>query len=179
MHPFYTDYVWKAGKPVGRDPHPEGETLPVSYKIITDPYFKHYSVERYHFGKYETLVYDSQLLDFRKLKPEHQQAWQSETVEVTKECVSCLIRDGNDRLILKEVHTFEEGLPKQVELFSLHGWHLLTTKLYYSHLGDAFSGALLFDREKRPVLKKTYQTDEAGNFLEVLKEEWEGIPSTP
>ena len=169
----YQDYYWKAGKPCGKGIEDSSRY----YRILTDPYGKRYSIEKYSDGAFETIVYDSQLLDFRHLTPMHQTAWQREQLKEEGNKIDCLLRNQDDRAILFETHYFEEHFCVKCEIFSIHRLPLATQKLYYQVKGDAFNGVILFDLESRPVMKKTYEWDlKSGEFSALLTEEWNLYP---
>jgi hypothetical protein len=165
----YQDYYWKAGKPCGKG----SEAKSHYYRILTDPYGKRYSIEKYIDGSFDKIVYDSQLLDFRHLTSMHQTAWQRERLKEEDNQIHCLLRNQDDRAILFETHYFEEHLCVKCEIFSIHRLLIATQSLYYQVKGDAFNGVILFDLENRPVMKKTYEWDcESGEFSALLTEEW-------
>ena len=66
MFKYYSDYYWKDGKPYGKDEINPNQS-PFAYKIVQDPYFKRFSIEKYRQEHFEKNVYDSILLDFRHL----------------------------------------------------------------------------------------------------------------
>jgi hypothetical protein len=172
MHKSYQDYYWKGGKPQGKIL--TNEIIPCSYKIVTDPYGKRYSIEKYSFGKFEKIVYDSILLDFRHLNPIHQNAWQREQLNEGLNQVHCLLRNQEDRAILFETHHFKGVDCIACEIRSIHGLLLAVQKVYYKNKQDGFDGVVLFDLENKPVMMKTYQTDpESGEFTSLLSEEWD------
>ena len=70
---YFTHYYWKNGVPQGQNTSTDSSE---SYKIVTDPYHKRYTVEKYLQNRFDSTVYDSQLLDFRKLNPMEKTAWQ-------------------------------------------------------------------------------------------------------
>jgi hypothetical protein len=171
MIKHYQDYYWKMGKPVGRgvvDPNAS-----TSYKIIVDPYFKRFSVEKYRTGQLDKVVYDSYLFDFRHLKPREQAAWQRETIQEDENTMTSLLRNIDDRAILIEEQTFEKGQCRSCTIKSIHGLPVSVHKMYYKALNDPFNGVVLYDLEERPIMKKTYETDpETGEFTEVISENW-------
>lgn len=169
MISHYHDYFWKMGKPIGKinvDPFQS----PLSYKIVPDPYHRRYSIEKYSFGRFDKTVYDSYLLDFRHLKSIDQMAWQKENLGDTE---GNLLRNQDDRVVLKETYFFEQNLCRSCKIFSIHGIFIATSRMYYEILQDPFNGVIFFDLENRPVMKKIYQVDEdSGTFTELLSEEW-------
>ncbi len=173
MHSFFCDYFWKQGKPIGLKKNASPTALERSYKIVTDPYHKRYTVEEYHFGKFADCVYDSLFLDFRKLRPQDQIAWQREVLtESTSETISVL-RNIEDRVLLKEWQKFEGPLCRECRLYSPHGLLLSIHHLLYTLKGDPFNGCILYDSTGRPCLIKRYQADQEGVFGELLEEQWD------
>lgn len=172
MFKYFRDYYWKAGKPYGReiiDPACE----PVSYKIVVDPYYKRFSIEKYHTGHFDKVVYDSLLLDFRHLTQEHQLAWQREVLSEDNQQSICLLRNQEDRVILKEILCFEDHYCRSCQTHSVHGLPLAIHRMYYKSLQDPFDGVVLYDGEARPVMMKTYETDPiTSEFTTLLNEEW-------
>lgn len=171
----YRDYYWRKGVPRGKDPinNDEAQTLDVSYKIVDDPYHKRYSVERYENGHFNSIVYDSILLDFRHLKPAEQQGWCKETTATDENAVTCLIRNQEDRLIYLETHIFEDDVCRECSIFSPHGLLLATSRMFYRSEDDATDGVVLFDRQDRPVMYKLYEIGEDGTFTELIEEQWD------
>jgi len=178
MHHNYRDYYWKMGKPYGREI--AEPTSKVTYKIMTDPYGKRYSIEKYRQGAFEKVVYDSLLLDFRQLTLVNQTAWQRERLKEEGDKVFCLLRNQEDRAILLETHFFADRFCYACEIFSIHGLPLATQKQYYQTRHDPFNGVALFDLEQHPVMLKTYQIDPTtGEFTVLLEENWnmQTVPS--
>lgn len=68
----FGDYYWHDGVPKGRG---RGNSSSL-YHIIADPYKKRITLEHFKEGEFVGLLYDSQLLDFRKLHPRYQTGWQ-------------------------------------------------------------------------------------------------------
>lgn len=172
MFKYFRDYYWKAGKPYGRE-IVDPASLAVSYKIVVDPYYKRFSIEKYHTGHFEKVVYDSLLLDFRHLTQEHQLAWQRELLSEDMHETVCLLRNQEDRVILKETLFFEGDYCRSCQTSSVHGLPLAIHRMYYKSLQDAFDGLILYDLEERPVMMKVYETDAlTGEFTTLLSEEW-------
>ena len=172
MHHLFKDYFWQKGKPRGREKLEEDAfaQTDISYKIITDAYHKRYSVERYRFGEFDLVLYDSILLDFRHLKPQNQQAWRSALSHEADNLKTCLVRDQNDRIVFIEEHLFENGLCRECRVFSPQRQLLSIHKVYYTKFGDPDNGVILYDLDHRPVLIKLYECDKEGLFTD-LKEE--------
>lgn len=171
---FYRDYYWKMGKPQGLqritdDTYRSG----TAYKIIVDPYYKRFSVERYHDGSFVELAYDSAVFDFRLLKPVEQNAWLKESIDE----MTSLIRNQDDRVIIKEVYSFEEGLCRECRTYYPNGELISIQKISYKKLGDAINGVDLFDRSGRLIVHKEYKANDSGEFTEMLKEEWDMTPA--
>ncbi len=131
----------------------------VFFKIIADPYYKHISIEKYVDGKWDSVVYDSSRLDFRKMNERDQRAWQKEVLVETADSVECLIRDQDDRIVFLEKHSFKNNVPIECQVFSPNGILLATQKMHYTEWGSAFNGVTLSDSLERLVLKKTYDFD--------------------
>lgn len=156
--------------PIGLEPI--DATSPVSYKIIKDPYKKRISLERYHNGSFEKVIYDSALFDFRKLLAPEQKVWQQSGAG--------LIRDEDDRVILQEQYTFENSLCRIVTLHSPHGVVFACQKMYYTKLGDPFDGAILYDPEETPIFWKKYALEEQTNeWSHVTDQGWGALISQP
>lgn len=162
----FRNYFWKEGKPVGKDPSDAtGET----FKVITDPYRKRFSVESYSAGKFVDVVYDSNLFDFRHLKSAEIEAWQRECIDGLPN--RSLIRNIDERVILMEEAHFEGDLCTGCTLYSPQGIWIATQKMHLTSKGDAFNGVSLMDKLKRPVLIKEYSIEE-GAFSLLLQEKW-------
>jgi hypothetical protein len=171
MIKHYQSYFWRMGKPYGKGVLPPSAEC--SYKIVTDPYFKRFSVEKYKKGHFDQVIYDSLLLDFRRLNPLNQMAWQKEMLKEQQDISICLLRNEEDRAVLIEKHHFEGDRCRSCTLTSIHGIFLSTHRMYYKALNDSFDGVVLFDVENRPVMMKLYEIDPAtGEFSTLLKEEW-------
>jgi hypothetical protein len=172
MIKYFTSYYWKNGKPYGLgvvDP----SQVEFSYKIVVDPYYKRFSIERYQRHHFEKMIYDSSLLDFRHLKPADQAAWQRELIQEEPDKIKYLLRNQEDRAILIETLLFENQRCRSCQLHSIHGFFLSTHHLCYTSLQDTFNGVILFDAENRPVLLKTYEIDPlTEEFTTLIQEEW-------
>lgn len=163
MSIHYKDYRWKEGIPRGLG---RTDAIGTTYKIPMDPYRKRISVEEYRDGAFQRVIYDSALINFRHLKPEHQTAWQQ-----IREGSRIFIFDQDDRLVFIEEYTFEGELCRKTKTTSPHGVLLCTQELNYEALGDTFNGTILYDSSGRTVLLKKYSIDEpSGQFLELLEE---------
>lgn len=172
MFNHYHDYYWKEGKPYGGQKANPSQA-PFSYKIIVDPYYKRFSIEKYQYLHFEKVIYDSCLLDFRHLTVEDQIAWQREVLQERKDVSVCLLRNQEDRAILIETLTFEKGHCRSCTISSAHGIPLSHHHMYYRNLNDSFDGVVLYDIEKHPVMLKVYETDFlTGEFTNLLIEEW-------
>lgn len=169
---FWLDYCWKNGKPVGKEPlRSDGSDQPY-YKIVIDPYFKRISVEQYKNNFWYSTVYDSLLLDFRKLSEREQLSWQKTIQSSDAENVECVIRDHEDRVICIEKHRLNQSLPVECKLYSPLGALLAMQKISYSVKGDAFNGVTLFDATGRPVREKRYEWDpHAQEFTALLSDQ--------
>ncbi len=175
--PLYLDYYWKNGKPVGTG---YGSTeAEQSFKVIRDPYGKRYSVEKYSFGKFIEIVYDSSLFDFRHLKTEETSAWQRENLEELPDLTRALIRSMDERIILREESHFKDGICHACKIFSPHGVYIGTQNILRTSAGDPFNGVILHDCANRPVVIKKYGIDEFDNFTELLGEQWDHLLKKP
>lgn len=171
MFTYFCDYSWKAGKPVGRGVVSGDDPEQLCYKIVADPYYKKISVESYRAGKWQSVVYDSSLLDFRRLNERDQNAWQKEVISSEANEVVCLIRDQDDRVVCLEKHQLKEEIPVACQIYSPHGIYIGCQKMHYIAWGDAFNGVTLSDSTGRMVLKKVYAFDEETfEFTELLEE---------
>lgn len=172
MFKHFQDYYWKEGKPYGRqivDP----AHASISYKIVVDPYYKRFSIEKYRYASFEKVVYDSLLLDFRHLTLKDQMAWQREVLKEEGDRTICLLRNQEDRVVLIETLTFENNQCKTCLTSSVHGIPLALHRMYYRCLQDPFDGVVLYDLEGHPVMIKTYETDpQTEEFTNLLNEEW-------
>ena len=145
----YQDYKWEKGFPYGIKKVSEpvqGET----YRILADPYRKWISIEKYMNGEFESVVYDSNLFDFRNLSEVNQTAWQKIPLDDT----TALIRNQDDRAIVYEHYLFEGDKCRECHVKSIHGVPLSTQKMYFKELGDDFNGVKLYDTNEHLVLVK-------------------------
>ncbi len=172
MFKYFGHYYWKEGKPYGShevDPIVNS----ISYKIITDPYHKRFSIEKYRYKTFDKVIYDSHLLDFRHLTLKDQMAWQREMLHEEENVATSLLRNQEDRALLLENLTFENNVCRACHTSSIHGIPLAIHRMYYRRLNDPFNGVILFDIEESPVMMKTYDVDPlTGEFTDLLKEEW-------
>ena len=99
---MFNDYCWKDGLPYGIN----GSGGPFSYKIVQDPYRKWVSIEQYSGPKFIKVIYDSRLIDFRKLHPSEQLGWERETYSETEHEMVQFIRNQDDRLVYRETSFF-------------------------------------------------------------------------
>lgn len=171
---YYHDYWWDHGVPKGIGVASEAQVATQeTYKIVSDPYHRRISIEKYDKGRFEAQVYDSALFDFRWLKPAEQNAWNSELIAEDGQTATRLIRNQDDRIVAKELYHFEEGLCRQCEAFHPCGIQISTQNMYYVRLGDKFNGVVLVDRMNRIVVRKEYECDEAtGEFTFLIREQW-------
>jgi hypothetical protein len=166
MNHHFKNYYWKDGKPYGKDKI--DPLRGISYKIVTDPYHKRYSVEKYADNQFRELIYDSNLFDFRHLKDPAQAAWLKEPLSPNES----LIRNQEDRVILREKYEFENNFCRSCTLLTPQGLPVSQHKIFYEILNDTFNGVLLSDLNGRPVMRKTYKAVE-GEFTELLTESWD------
>lgn len=177
MNSHYRDYFWKLGKPYGMGKI--NFDCSVSYKIIADPYYKRISIEKYAYGKFSQMVYDSIFLDFRHLKLPEQVAWQREVRQEEANRTTCLLRNQDDRAILIEILEFQDHYCRSCVIQSIHGIHLSTHRMYYKKLHDSFNGVILYDQENHPVMKKIYEIDPlTEEFNQLISEEWNMHPKS-
>ncbi len=152
---YFRDYRWREGKPVGIGKTKREESSSC-YRLVSDPYRKWITIEHYLEGRFERLIYDSHLFDFRKLKPEEQIAWRKEILSEDE----AYIFNEDDRLILHE--RYQEGDGSL--LYSPHG--ILIGR--YAFLKEA-AQVVLYDSSSRPVTVQHFRTYEKGEFLDLLK----------
>lgn len=161
------------GKPYGSTVVEPAHTS-ICYKIVPDPYFRRFSIEKYIQGHFDRIIYDSFLLDFRHLKTIEQLAWHKENLEENKDTSKSLLRDPDDRAVLIETYYFENNRCRSCNIHSIHGLHLATNRMYYKTFGDTYNGVVLYDIENRAIMKKIYELDEiSGEFSTLLSEEWD------
>lgn len=177
MFKHFQDYYWKEGKPYGIHPIDPTQISPsqtsISYKIVVDPYYKRFSIEKYHFTHFDTIIYDSILLDFRRLTLKDQTAWQREVLKDEENFSLSLLRNQEDRAILLEELRFEKSYCRMCTTRSTHGIPLSVHRMHYTALNDPFNGVILYDMNKHPVMMKTYEIDPfSGEFTQLLFEEW-------
>lgn len=167
------DYYWKEGKPY--EYQPTSEPLSgISYKIISDPYYKRISIEQYENGRFSKVVYDSAFFDFRHLKPMHQTAWQKATIEESDRVIVCHIRNQDDRLILIEEYQFENNLCRLCKAFSPQGNLVSLQKIFYRSFNDSFDGVILYDSNAHPITSKRYTWDsKTCAFTDLIDEQWD------
>ncbi|MEX1012923.1 MAG: hypothetical protein WD595_03135 [Waddliaceae bacterium] len=167
MSKHYLSYSWKNGTPYGISSVESPKKDQVTFLILSDPYLKRISVEKCIGGLFESLIYDSYLLDFRKLRPEFQLAWGRESLN---EGVN-LVRDQDDRVVVKEICTFDGNRCRQCDLYSPHGFLLGIQMIHYKELGDPYNGVTLYDALHQPVLIKKYSLNTETGFFDKLEEE--------
>lgn len=174
--PHYQDYFWAKGKPVGLRQVPKNS--PASFRVLSDPYGKRFTIESYTQGKFQEVVYDSNLFDFRLLKKEEDNAWQREILEETPDFVRSLIRNMEERIILIEEAFFEGNVCRFCSFSSPHGIKMAKQNILLQSLGDPFNGVMLIDLLKHPILIKEYEVDEKeGEFTRLIKEKWDHSPT--
>lgn len=173
MTKHYADYFWKDGIPCGRGTV-EAISTKDTYKIVSDPYYKRVSIEKYLLGKFAEVIYDSVFLDFRHLKKPEQTAWQKIPITENEEFVVCLIRNQDDRVLYTETHQFSEGLCRECRVTTPQGILISTHRMYYTTLGDRFDGVILYDALDHPVMVKRYEFDEKDKqYTTLLGEDWD------
>ena len=172
---FYKDYHWVEGLPKGLSPLTEDEVPEneLSFKIMSDSYLKRFSVERYVKGKYQELIYDSHVYDFRLLKVEAMHAWSREPLRESQDESFCLVRDHDDRVILKERGVFKDSYCVECTLYSPYESILGVQTMSYQELGDAENTALLRDAYGKPVMLKRFASDDEGGFSRLVETKWD------
>jgi hypothetical protein len=176
MHHFFKEYYWQRGVPKGEtrvDPLLEEE----SYKIVTDPYGKRFSVEKYHRGDFNSVLYDSSLLDFRQLIILEQTPWHRSRLakdsDEGEDCEASIIRNQDDRVILLEKQFFQDNWCRECRLYTPWKQHLSTHFIFYIHLGDPFNGVVLKDPQDHFVMFKKYEVDDQFQFTQLIEEQWD------
>lgn len=172
MLKHYRNYYWEDALPKGLSPVDLNEDpQAISYKIISDPYHKWISIEKYLGKAFQKVVYDTALFDFRCLKPEKHIAWQKTPSGESED--GSLIRNQDDRIVLFELYSFVGNRCSKCFASTPHGFPVSTQRIYWKALGDLVDGVALFDQEGRPVMYKLYKTDpETGEFSELIEEKW-------
>lgn len=171
MSRYVADYFWKNGIPYPLS-YTEAEAA-ISYKIISDPYHKHISIEKYFSGLFSNIVYDSMLLDFRKLQPQWHLAWQRSLLREDAAESVYLLSDHNDRATFIESCFFEDSVCRKCLIHSTHGTLLSTHCLFYTSLQDSFDGVELYDSEGHLVMRKWYDPiAHEPLFGLLLQEDW-------
>lgn len=172
---YYLDYVWERGIPQGIGAVSKSlNSLSEAYKIVSDPYHRRISIEKYRNGSFEEQIYDSALFDFRWLKPVEQTAWNSELIAEDNQSAIRLIRNQDDRIVAREHYHFEGGVCRLCEAFHPSGLRISTQRIYYKSLGDPLNGVVLLDCASRPVVFKEYEYDEeTQEFTTLIKEQWD------
>jgi hypothetical protein len=169
MSNHYADYKWKNGIPYGVAPCEPTEAA-ISYKVVSDPYYKRISIECYEKGFFSRIIYDSALFDFRQLRANQQTAWEKKSVSPH---VSH-IHNQDDRLVFIEEYIFADKFCRRCDIRSPHGVPLATQQMFYTTLKDPFDGVILFDINNHAVIKKSYELDkETGEFDELQSESWD------
>jgi hypothetical protein len=173
MSIHYKQYIWKEGFPVAlgsSDP----ALSPESFKVISDPYRKRISIEKYHYQEFEKIIYDSALLSFKDLKKPEQTGWDIKITDNKNGISQGWLRNQDDRLIAIETYQFDENLCRACKVHSPHGFYLSVHRMYYTHLGDPFDGVILFDANDKPVMFKRYEFDkETCLFSNLMEEQWD------
>lgn len=156
MYPFFNDYMWRKGKPYGIGK--VTSDAPLAYRIVTDPYQKWISIELYRQGDFEALIYDSRLLDFRRLSAHNQIGWRKEAINSDE----AWIYNEDDRIILREKVT-----PSACLIYSLH--EILLCRYVFR---TEKARVILYDAHSHPVMMQSYRIYEEGEFIDLQKEEW-------
>ncbi len=172
MSLYYRDYLWKNGLPYGL--HPCDEKKGDLYKVLSDPYHRVVFIEKYRDGQFNTLVYDSRLLNFRKLSPQTQTAWQRTVTTENDSLIVSEIRNEDDQFIIKETMHFEGNLCRRCTLTSPQGIFLGEHRMSYTYLGDKDNSVYLYDSNEHCIMYKEYVfNEEELQFSDLIKECWE------
>lgn len=153
--------------------HLVDKAIDTCVKIATDAYFKRYVIERYKKGIYQETLYDSALLDFRKLDPKIQLGWQKASIQISSEKQVHRLLDLEERTLLLETSFFKEGLCVLTKSHHPQGTLLCENHLFYKQFGSILNCAILLDRIGKPVVIKEYEQDSCGEFSTLLYENWE------
>lgn len=159
----FNSYFWKDGKPYGKDPSEKG-----AYRIVVDPYYKRFSIEEYEGEAFKKILYDSNLFDFRSLKDPRQASW----IKIPLNQNESLLKNQEDRIVLKETYSFEKERPRKCQYATPQGIKVAYHILSYTDFGDAFDGVTLFDMNDKPVMQKKYKSV-SGEFTELVQESWQ------
>ena len=162
MLPRFNTYFWKDGKPYGLQPNPEGP-----FRIIVDPYYKRFSIEFYEKEIFKKILYDSYLFDFRALKDPRQASW----IKIPLSPNESLLKNQEDRVVLKETYTFEKERPRYCHYTIPQGISVAYHKLSYTDFGDPFDGVTLYDMNDVQVMQKKYKLVN-GEFGDIISESW-------
>ena len=170
MYPCCTDYSWSNGRPVPLDSVPLDSLDLRHYRLITDPYGKRTTIELHKDGFLQRCIYDSDLMNFRKLS-------ELEDLDVTRDKIEggAVIRNDEDRALWMEYYRFDGDICVGAEIRSPHGSLIGVQDISYTKLGRPFNGVILRDAEAKAVTMKTYRVDEEGEFLELLEEHWDMV----
>lgn len=156
MHHYYRDYGWEEGRPIGIGKITREASL--CYRLVSDPYQKWLSIEMYREGQFATLIYDSRLLDFRRLTAQAQAAWRKERIDSRESW----IYNEDDRLILKERYS-----EMACAIYSPHS--LLLCR--YALLKDE-ARVVLYDSHHHLVMTQQYRVFADGEFIDLQEENW-------
>ena len=153
---LYKDYAWKKGCPYGLE---KGINLKgISYRILSDSYQKKIVIERYKKGKFDLCIYDSSLIDFRKLKnQEGKELWYSEELNFE----SALIRDECDRAVFIERYHYIERDLVETEIFTPH--QILVARQKFTYLPEGKLLMKFYDVEGKLVFEE--RLDQAKVFV--------------
>lgn len=97
-------------------------------------------------------------------------AWQKEPLWEIGEKSAALIRNGDDRVILKEVYRFTDQICRECTIYTPQDHLVAVQKIYFVNLGDPFNGVILYDANDHVVMKKTYAVNEENQFTHLLEE---------
>lgn len=168
----YSDYYWNEGIPRGISPITiQDNSSAINYKLVSDPYHKWISIEKYKGSLFDKIIYDSLIFDFRSLKMANQTAWEKKLIDTSTE--TYMIRNQDDRIVLIEEYFFDGDFCKMCNTRSVHGVPISKQKIYYKDLGDHVNGVALFDNNDHMVMYKLYNLDaETKEFTDIIEENW-------
>lgn len=171
---FYRDYVWIKGKPQGLErPVTHQMDGEVRYKIVRDPYGKRHSVELYVGGKFDKIIYDSHLFDFRLLVSKMESSWQKIDIELIENLPASLIRDQDDRTIAEERYLFTHGLCTECKIYYPGGPLVAVQKMVYEGKAEEPCAVVLFDQLFKPVGIKIFSKNDSQKEAACVFESWD------
>lgn len=171
---FYRDYVWIKGKPQGRENSSSHAPETVDrYKIVKDPYGKRHSLEWYLEGKFQGIIYDSNLFDFRLCVSKMESSWQKIDMEMIDNHPAAIIRDHDDRTIAEERYVFTHGLCTECRIHYPGGPLVAVQKMFYETGKEEPSAVALFDQHIKPVGIKIFGQKDPDKGAICIYESWD------